>query len=161
VIKQQLQPIGIDLTVDDLAQQTFVSKLYTGDFDLAYYSEQNSGPTPYYEMRQLLYSKNSAPIGKNAASNFERYNNPEADKLLDQYATADDAGQVTIIKQLAALMLNDVPMIPTTGSVDWFQYNTADILGWPTPDNPYAEPSPYKVPDNEQVLLHLYSKAAQ
>jgi peptide/nickel transport system substrate-binding protein len=161
VIKQQLAPIGIDITVDDLAQQTFVSKLYTGDFDLAYYDEQNSGPSPYYELRALMYSKNSAPIGKNAASNYERYNNPDADKLLDQYATADDAGQVAIIKQLSALMLKDVPMIPTTGSVDWFQYNTADILGWPTPDNPYAEPSPYKFPDDEQVLLHLYSKAAQ
>jgi len=161
VVKQQLQPIGIDLTVDDLAQQTFLNKLYTGDFDLAYYSEQNSGPSPYYELRQLLYSKNSAPIGKNASSNFERYHSDAADKLLDQYATADDAGQVSIVKQLSALMLQDVPMIPTTGSVDWFQYNTADILGWPTPDNPYAEPSPYKVPDNEQVMLHLYSKAAQ
>jgi len=161
VVKQQLQPIGIELTVNDLAQQTFLNKLYTGDFDLAYYSEQNSGPSPYYELRQIMYSKNSAPIGKNATSNFERYHNDQADQLLDQYATADDAGQVSIIKQLSALMLNDVPMIPTTGSVDWFQYNTADILGWPTPDNPYAEPSPYKVPDNEQVLLHLYSKAAQ
>jgi len=161
VIKQQLQPIGIELTVDDLAQQTFVSRLYTGNFDLAYYAEPNSGPSPYYELRQLLYSKNSAPIGKNANSNYERYINPEADKLLDQYATADEAGQIAIIKQLSALMLRDVPMIPTTESVDWFQYNTADILGWPTPDNPYAEPSPYKAPDNEQVLLHLYSKAAQ
>ena len=161
VIKQQLQPIGIELTVDDLAQQTFVSKLYAGDFDLAYYAEQNSGPSPYYELRQLLYSKNSAPIGKNASTNFERYSNPEVDKLLDQYATADDAGQVAIVKQLSAAMLRDVPMIPTTGSVDWFQYNTADILGWPTPSNPYAEPSPYKVTDNEQVMLHLYSKAAQ
>ena len=52
-------------------------------------------------------------------------------------------------------------MIPTTESVDWFQYNTADILGWPTPTNPYAEPSPYKPFDAEQVILHLYSQAAQ
>jgi len=161
VIKQQLQPIGIELTVDDLAQQTFVSKLFTGNFDLAYYAEPNSGPSPYYELRQLLHSKLTAPIGKNAISNYERYNNPEADKLLDDYATADEAGQVEIVKKLAAIMVRDVPMIPTTESVDWFQYNTTDLLGWPTPSDPYAEPSPYKVPDNEQVLLHLYSKAAQ
>jgi peptide/nickel transport system substrate-binding protein len=161
VIKQQLQPIGIELTVDDLAQQTFDSKLFTGNYDLAYYAEPNSGPSPYYEMRQLLYSKNSAPIGKNANSNYERYLNPAVDKLFDQYAAADDAGQVAIIKQISAVMLSDVPMIPTTESVDWFQYNTADILGWPTPQNPYAEPSAYRAPDNEQVLLHLYSQAAQ
>ena len=33
--------------------------------------------------------------------------------------------------------------------------------GWPTPDNPYAQPSAYTVPDVEQVLLHLYSQSAQ
>jgi peptide/nickel transport system substrate-binding protein len=161
VIKQQLQPIGIDITVDDLAQQTFDNRLFTGNYDLAYYAEPNSGPSPYYEMRQLLYSKNSAPIGKNANSNYERYNNPAVDKLLDDYATADATTQVSIIKQISAAWLKDIPMIPTTESVDWFQYNTADILGWPTPSNPYAEPSAYRAPDNEQVLLHLYSKAAQ
>jgi peptide/nickel transport system substrate-binding protein len=161
VIKQQLQPIGIDLTVNDLAQQTFVSKLYNGDYDLAYYAEPNSGPSPYYEMRQLMYSKNSAPLGKQAASNYERYSNPQVDQLIEQYATADDATQVSIIKQLAGFWLKDIPMIPTTESVDWFQYNTADILGWPTPSNPYAEPAAYKAIDAEQVILHLYSKAAQ
>lgn len=161
VIKQQLAPIGIELTVDDLAQQTFNNRLFTGNYDLAYYAEPNSGPSPYYEMRQLLYSKNSAPLGKQAASNYERYNNPEVDKLLDQYATADDATQTSIIKQIAGYWIKDVPMIPTTESVDWFQYNTADILGWPTPSNPYAEPSAYRAIDAEQVILHLYSQAAQ
>jgi peptide/nickel transport system substrate-binding protein len=108
-----------------------------------------------------MYSKNSAPLGKQASSNYERYNNPDVDKLLDQYATADDATQTSIIKQIAAYWIKDVPMIPTTESVDWFQYNTADILGWPTPSNPYAEPSAYRSIDAEQVILHLYSQAAQ
>ena len=108
-----------------------------------------------------MYSKNSAPLGKNASSNYERYNSPEADQLIEQYATADETAQVDIVKKLSALWLKDIPMIPTTESVDWFQYNTADILGWPTPSNPYAEPAAYKAIDAEQVILHLYSKAAQ
>jgi peptide/nickel transport system substrate-binding protein len=160
VIKQALQPIGIDLTIDDLAQQTYDDKLYNGNFDLAYVGEAG-GPTPYYELRQLLYSKNSAPIGQPASFNYERYNNPDVDKLFEQYPTADDAGQVAIIKQVEAAMLRDIPIIPTTESVDWFQYNTSDIQGWPTKDNPYAQPAAFNVPDVEQVLLHLWSKAAQ
>ncbi|MBO0868311.1 MAG: ABC transporter substrate-binding protein [Micromonosporaceae bacterium] len=160
VVKQALAPIGIDLTIDDLAQQTYDDKLYKGDFDLAYYG-QPGGPTPYYELRQILYSKNSAPIGQDASYNYERYNNPEVDKLFEQYATADDAGQVAIIKQVEAAMLRDIPIIPTTESVDWFQYNTADIQGWPTPDDPYAQPAAFNVPDTGQVLLHLWSKKAQ
>jgi peptide/nickel transport system substrate-binding protein len=160
VIKQELAPIGINLTVSDLAQQTYDNKLFNGDYDLAYYGEAG-GPTPYYELRQILYSKNSAPIGKQASFNYERYNNPDVDKLLEQYPTADDATQVSIMKQVEAAMLRDIPIIPTTESVDWFQYNTTDIQGWPTPDNPYAQPSAFNVPDVEQVLLHLYSQSAQ
>jgi peptide/nickel transport system substrate-binding protein len=160
VIKQELAAIGIQLTISDLAQQTFDAKLFSGDYDLAYYGEPG-GPTPYYELRQLLYSKNSAPIGKQANSNYERYNNPAVDALFDQYPTASDADQVSIVKQIEAAMIKDVPIIPTTESVDWFQYNTTDIQGWPTPDNPYAQPGAYNVPDVEQVLLHLFSQSAQ
>ncbi len=160
VIKQELAPIGIDLTISDLAQQTYDSKLYNGDFDLAYYGEAG-GPSPYYELRQLLYSKNTAPIGQQANSNYSRYINPKVDALFDQYPTADDAGQVSIIKQIEASMLADIPLIPTTESVDWFQYNDSDIQGWPTADNPYAQPGAYNVPDVEQLLLHLYSQSAQ
>jgi peptide/nickel transport system substrate-binding protein len=159
VIKQQLQPIGIDLTVQDLAEQTYDNRLFTGDFDLAYYGE-SGGPTPYYELRKWLYSKNSAPIGKDASSNFERYSNPEVDALFNQYPSADDAGQVAIVKKIEAAMLKDVPVIPVTESVDWFQYNTKDIAGWPTESDPYAQPAAYAVPDVGQVLLHIYSKSA-
>lgn len=160
VIKQQLAPIGINITVSDLAQQSYNSKLYTGDFDLAYYGDVG-GPTPYQELRSVLYSKNSAPIGKSATTNFERYINPAVDKLFDAYPAADDATQVSIIKQLGAAMLKDVPIIPMTESVDWFQYNTKDIDGWPTPDNPYAQPAAFNVPDVGQLLTTIYSKSAQ
>ncbi len=160
VVKQQLKPVGIDLTVSDLAQQTFDDRLYKGDFDLAYYG-QPGGPTPYYELRQMLYSKNSAPLGTAASTNYERYLDKGVDALFDQYATADDAGQVQIVKKIGASMLRDIPIIPTTESVNWFQYNTADLAGWPTENDPYAQPAAFNVPDVEQVLLHVYSKSAQ
>jgi peptide/nickel transport system substrate-binding protein len=161
VIKQELAPIGINLSVSDLAQQTYDSQLFNGQYDLAYYGEPTGGPTPYYELREMLDSANSAPIGQQANGNYERYNNPAVDTLFNQYATADDAGQVAIIKQVEAAMVKDVPLIPVTESVDWFQYNTADLGGWPTPDNPYAQPAAFNWPDLEQVLLRLYSKTAQ
>jgi peptide/nickel transport system substrate-binding protein len=160
VVKQQLAAVGIDLTVSDMAQQAYDDKLYNGDYDLAYYGSAG-GPSPYYELRQILYSKNSAPIGQPASTNYERYLNKDVDALFDQYATADDAGQVAIIKKIEAAMLKDIPVIPTTESVDWFQYNNADIQGWPTKENPYAQPAAFNIPDTGQVLLHLYSKAAQ
>ncbi len=161
VIKQELAPIGINLSVSDLAQQTFDTKLFTGDYDLAYYGQLTGGPTPYYELREILDSANTAPIGQSANSNYERYKNPTVDALFNQYATADDATQVSLIKQVESYMVKDVPIIPVTESVDWFQYNTADIGGWPTQDDPYAQPAAFNFPDAGQVLLHLYSKSAQ
>ncbi|KAA0082734.1 ABC transporter substrate-binding protein [Mycolicibacterium sp. P9-64] len=160
VVKQQLAAVGINLTVQDLAQQTYDDKLYTGDFDLAYYAPPG-GPTPYYEMRLNLHSKNSAPIGQAASSNYSRYNNPEVDALLDKYPVVDDAAQVQIVKQIGEAMMRDVPVIPITENVDWFQYNTKDIGGWPTEHNPYAQPAAFNIPDVGIVLTSIWSKSAQ
>ncbi|MGH3470473.1 MAG: ABC transporter substrate-binding protein [Nocardioidaceae bacterium] len=160
VIKQELAPIGINLTVQDLAGQTYDSDLYNGNFDLAYYGPAG-GPTPYYEMRFNLYSPNSAPIGKSASGDYERYHNAAVDALLNEYAAASTSQQVAIIKQIGQAMLRDVPVIPVTEGVDWFQYNTSDIEGWPTQAQPYAQPAAFNVPDVEQLLLRLYSKSAQ
>jgi peptide/nickel transport system substrate-binding protein len=55
-------------------------------------------------------------------------------------------------------MLSEVPVIPVTEAVDWYQYNTQNIAGWPTPSNPYAQPAQYVWPDWGVVLLHLYYK---
>jgi len=158
VVKQSLAAVGIDLTISDLAQQTYDDKLYNGNYDLAYGGEPSAGPTPYYELRQALYSKNSAPIGQQASSNYVRYNNPAVDALFDKYATASDADQVSIIKQVGAAMVKDVPFIPVTESVDWFQYNDAHIGGWPTEQDPYAQPAAFNTPDVGQVLTHIYQK---
>ena len=57
--------------------------------------------------------------------------------------------------QLQQIVLSDVPFIPITGAVAWFQYNTSSFTGWPTPSNPYAIPAAYAYPDMGQVLLHL------
>jgi peptide/nickel transport system substrate-binding protein len=159
VIQSELMAVGIQITPDNLAQNDFLNRLYTGSYQLAYYA-QTGGPTPYYELRQWLYSANSAPIGKNAASNWERYSNPATDTLLNEYATTtDSATQHQIVDQLQQVVLSDVPFIPVTEEVAWFQYNTADFSGWPSPQDPYALPAAYSYPDLGQVLLHLAPKS--
>jgi peptide/nickel transport system substrate-binding protein len=156
-IKTQLKPLGINLDVQNIAGQTYNSKIYKGDFQLAYGS-QTGGPAPYYELRQNLYSGNTAPLGKNASTNYERYSSKKTDALFKEYPGADEQRQHEIVNELQKVMLADVPIIPVLESVSWFQYNTKDVTGWPTKDDPYALPAPYAVPDVEQVLLHLKPK---
>lgn len=158
VVAQGMKAAGIQLTVDNLSEDDWTSKLFNGQYQIGYYGE-GGGPAPYYEMRQWLYSANSAPLGKPAASNFERYSNPEADKLLDAYAaTSDLAEQRKIIGRLQHIMLTDVPVIPVTESAAWYQYNTKHFSGWVTAQNRYAIPSVWQSPDWGQVLLHLQPK---
>lgn len=155
VIQQDLKTVGIQITTDNLSQNDFLSRLYNGDYQLAY-NNQQGGPSPYYEFRQWLYSANSAPIGKQAASNWERYSNPATDALINQYATTTSkAQQQQIVDQLQQVLLKDVPFIPVTEEVAWYQYNTAKFTGWVTQSDPYAVPAAYFYPDMGQVLLHL------
>jgi len=156
-IKQQLAPLGVQLSIDDLAGETFNDRISKGDFDLAYWS-QIGGAGPYYEFRQILHSANSAPLGQAAASNYGRYSNPAVDKALDAFASADEATQKTLLTTVQEAMLRDVPVIPTTESVQWYEYNTKSFTGWPTEQDPFALPAPWQFPDVEQVLLHLAPK---
>ena len=158
VIQQDLQAVGIKLTPVNLASTDFDSRLYNGNFQLAYYSE-TGGPSPYYELRQWLYGPSTAPIGKLATTNWERYSSPATDKLINAYgATTDPAQQHAIVNQLQQVMLSQVPVIPVTESVDWYQYDTAKFNGWVTPQDPFAQPSIYTNPDWGIVLLHLTPK---
>jgi len=158
VIQSELKAVGIKLTPENLSSTTFDADLYNGKYQLAYNAE-TGGPAPYYELRQILYSKNSAPIGKSAASNWERYSNAKIDSAIDSYgATTDTAKQHAIVDQLEQAMVDDVPVIPITEEVDWYQYDTTNITGWVTPSNPYAAPAAYALPDIGVVLLHLRPK---
>jgi len=159
VIQQELKAVGIEITPENLSSTTYDADVYDGRYQLAYDGNEFGGPAPYYELRQILYSKASAPIGQTAASNWERYSNPATDKLIDQYgATTNPTTQHAIVGKLEAVMVNEVPVIPVTESVDWYQYNTKDITGWVTPGDPFAKPAAYEHPDWGVMLLHLRPK---
>ena len=159
VIQQDFKAVGIQITPDNLSNTAFTAALYSGHYQLAYYDQQSFGPGPYYELRNWLLSTNSAPIGQTAASNYERYSNPATDKLINSFAaTTSTTEQHTIVNDLQKVMLSELPIIPVVEAVDWYQYSTQFHSGWPTPGNPYAQPSAYSFPDMEQVLLHLQPK---
>lgn len=158
IIQQEFKAAGIGLTADELSGNDYDNDLYNGRFQLAWGGE-NGGPSPYYELRQVLFSGNTAPIGKAASTNWERYSNPSTDALFRAYdATTSTATQHKIVDSLQKVMLSDVPVIPVTEGAEWYQYDTTDFTGWETSANPFAIPAPYAIPDNEQVLLHLRPK---
>ena len=154
VIAQELKAVGIAVTVQDENTSPYGADLQAGHFQLAYAGSggfgPSPGPSPYYELRALLFS------GSIGTYNFARYKSASTDALFNQYPAASPSQQVQLMHQVQAVMVNDIPFIPITEGVDWFQYDTTHVQGWPTASNPYAQPSPYSAPDNGQVLLHLY-----
>ena len=160
IIAAELKQVGIDVSIDNLSQTDYNNRSYIGQYDLLYDTPPaTTSPNPYYELQQDLCSCTSAPIGKAASSNFERWNDPATDALLKQFdATTDTATEHAIIDKLQAIMLANVPIIPVTEGVAWYQYSTKKFAGWPTPQNPYASPAPYNWPDWEIVLQNLHLK---
>lgn len=159
VVAQQLKVAGIKLSVSNLAASDYNAKLYNGQFDLAYGYEAG-GPTPFYEFRQWLYGPASAPIGQAASTNWERYSDKNTDALIESYGDAANLGQQkAIAAKLEKVLLDDVPLIPITEQVDWDQYSTKQFVGWPTAQDPYAQPfAGYTFPDWTVVALHLREK---
>jgi peptide/nickel transport system substrate-binding protein len=158
VLQADLKAVGIQVTPKNMAAPAYEAALYDGNYQLAYGSE-TGGPTPYYELRQWLDSANTAAIGQPAGSNFERYSNSATDALINSYgATASTTAQHAIVSKLEAVMLKDVPVIPVTESVDWYQYSTASFKGWVTQSDPYAQPAAYSYPDWGQLLMKVGPK---
>jgi peptide/nickel transport system substrate-binding protein len=158
VVADNLKQVGIELKVTDQSSNDYFANLFNGTFDLAYGSLSTlPGPSPYYELRNTMHSATTAAIGQTAAGDYGRYKNPAVDTLFDQFgATTDSAKQHDLMKQIEAVMLEDVPVIPVTEGVAWYEWSTKDFAGWPTPQDPYAAPAPWNLPDWEIVLTHLY-----
>lgn len=155
IIVSDLKAIGISATVNAISYNSYFSALQMGSYDMAI-SWTNPGPTPFYLYNSLLNSTNSAPIGKAASSNFERWMNPTTDQLLTQYATTTDtAVQQQALNGLQQIMVQQLPSIPLVFGATWYEYSTRNFSGWPTASNAYASPAPFDFPDAEVVALNL------
>lgn len=156
VVAGDLKAIGIQVTVQDENSGPYTSDLQKGNFQLAYAGSGGPyvlpGPTPYYELRGMLFSGN---IG---STNYARYKSASTDALFREYAaTTSLSRQMQIIDQVQRVMTTEIPFIPVTEGVVWYTYDTSHIGGWPTQSNPYAQPNIYTpLNDTAVVLDHLY-----
>ncbi len=141
---------GIEIKQQDEDGGTLSADLAAGKFQLAY-NAAIGGPTPFYELRNDMDS--------GSFSNYGKYKNPAVDTLIGQYLMSTSiSDQMSIVKQMAQIMNDDVPVIPVTEAADWFQYDTTNIDGWPNADNPYTQPAPWNVPDNMVLITSIWGK---
>ena len=79
----------------------------------------------------------------------------------DRGRPAGTAQQATDFQPLLQYVAQNLPVIPTVNSAQWFEANSSHFTGWPSQDNPYESGQPSgsnnspSTGTDEVVLLHL------
>ncbi|HLN66607.1 MAG TPA: ABC transporter substrate-binding protein [Streptosporangiaceae bacterium] len=154
LIANQLNAEGFEVSFDGVQATQWYNDYPVGNFD-AIIHWSNQGPTPYDYFDYWMDNSLSAPIGKPAGSDYGRYNNPQVQAALAQYAGTDNtATQQQALNTLETIVATQAPVIPLLYGAAWYEYSTKDYTGWPTQSNQYIDPVP-NAPYMEYTLLHL------
>ncbi|HEY3922340.1 MAG TPA: ABC transporter substrate-binding protein [Gaiellaceae bacterium] len=154
VIQQQLRQAGINVSLQTPQYAEYFSSLQNGSYDTALGGFGGTG-SPYIDLSNLLSSSLTAPVGKPAASNFERWKNQQTDKLLAEFrSTTSKTKQMQDAAGLERIMYQQVPVIALFYGANWGEYSTKSFTGWPSASDPYAPPIPYNEAPLE-IVTHL------
>ncbi len=149
LIANELKQVGINVQVQEEQYGTYYANLKAHKFQLAV-SWVGTGPTPYYTFQQML-----AP---NGGWNIEQWSNPATTNALNKFAlTTNAAQQKRDLYVLENAMVKQLPTIPLVYGANWYEYNTRNVAGWPTPQNPYVNPATFAGPATAIVLMHLHA----
>lgn len=156
IIAQNMKDLGIQITLDTPEQNTWQEEVFQGKYQWTL-GWSSGGATPYEFYRGQMSKLTILPIGTDANENWGRFDDPAADKLIEQFGqTSDPAVQKDIMNQLQTIFVNDAPALPLFPGPDWYEYVTTRFTDFPTKDNPYAPGPPYSTPSfapNSLIVL--------
>jgi peptide/nickel transport system substrate-binding protein len=159
VIALGFQEIGIQASVRTYDFSAWYQRVQNGEFDLSI-GWSYEGPTPYLFYRWLMSSATVKPVGEPARGTWHRYGSPEADRALQAFEReSDPAALHRLSDDLQRTFVAEAPAIPLYPNPSWAEYNTKRFSGFPSPENPYANPSPNAF-DRGEVLLVLTTVSA-
>jgi peptide/nickel transport system substrate-binding protein len=142
LISTSFASIGIDAKVTTPTVDAWTANLNVGDFDAAIHWT-DGGATPYQTYSSMFDPNYYQPLGKTATWDLGRYNNPEAKAAFDEYTSATtDAARQTALNKLQDIYEKDMPAIGVNQRPSAAEYSTKYYTGWPTADDPYADPQP-------------------
>ena len=92
------------------------------------------------------------PTKTEGKANAERYSNPDVDKAVEELSgTTDPANVKELVGVLVKAMMTDYPVLPILYAPARALYRTDKAVGWPTEEDPYANPQ-----DSSRVIMtHL------
>lgn len=156
ILARGLRDVGVDATVRTYDFGAWFQRVQEGNFDLSL-GWCIEGPAPWHLYRWLMSSSTLKPLGQASAGNWHRYASRAADSLLAAFEVeTDPAGQHRISSALQRRFVEEAPAIPLYPNPSWAEFNTRRVEGFPTGENPYADPSPNKM-ERGEILLVLTS----
>jgi peptide/nickel transport system substrate-binding protein len=153
VMARGFSDIGIKASVRTYDFGAWFQRVEEGDFDLSL-GWSYEGPTPYTFYRWLMSSETVEPVGEIATGNWHRYGSARADTVFAAFEReVDPKGQRRLAAKLERIFVAEAPAIPLYPNPSWAEFNTGRFEGFPTAENPYADPSPNKFDRGECLLV--------
>lgn len=154
LMASELQEAGISATVSGVSVNAWTNDYTEGNYQLTFCGQFTTSD-PYSMYNYMLNSALTAPTGKPATGDFERFNSPQANAALQAAAaTNDPSQQLKAYTTLEGIMVRDMPVIPLFNGGAWALYTTIHAVGWPSANDPY-EMNEVASPWDEVVVLHL------
>jgi peptide/nickel transport system substrate-binding protein len=155
IVAQNMKDLGIDISVETPEFNAWIDELGKGQHQWAI-GWSSAGATPFNFYRGLLSKSTLQNVGETADENWNRFADPQADKLMDEFVkTSDPAAQKEIMNQIQMVFIQDAPALPLFPGGDWYTFNTTRFTDWPTKDNPYAPGPPFNAPYNSLSPLFI------
>ena len=160
IVQDELKAIGIKVTPAEHFRQCLRRRDLQRPLPTRIRRQRGGRADPVLRDAARALLADLRPDRQGGVLELERYSNPEV-RQADRPIRNDDepSKQNSIVEQIEGLMVRDVPVIPVTEAVDWYEYNTRSITGWVTTGNAYAKPSAYADPRlGRRGLTHLKPK---
>lgn len=158
-VARELKTIGINATVVQEPYSTYANDLDRGNYTFAISWGNGNSSSPYYQYYYMFSPQESAPIGKIASSDWERFTSPVITRALSSYSGSSSAAvQQKAMSAIEKEVLTKVPVVPLTGRANWLVYQTGSYTGFPTTANPYNDGSATDQEGSMLVYLKVQPK---
>jgi peptide/nickel transport system substrate-binding protein len=143
IIGEGAKKLGAEATVEGVVQDTWFNDIIPfGNFQASLHWT-DGGSTPWNMYSNIMDGASYVPLGQSATWNFGRYQNDDVTKALADYkAGTDDNARSAALDVVQKHFVEDVPGLVIWSRPAVAQYSTVNYTGFPTDEDPYANPQP-------------------
>jgi peptide/nickel transport system substrate-binding protein len=162
-LKDNLESIGFEVTINNYDPGQTFGKWFVGDFDMSLYFGIDAD-TPYTYYRNIMSADTYKPVGEATGfgQNIWRVVVPAADEQLAIFASTGDAEvQKQAALELQKIFADNAPVVPLWHAPTFYCYSNAQVGGWASEDNPFVRAMPIGTNSTGEQLIQMVSWKAK